>query len=112
MYKITNKKTEVPRFEAKGKAPRDTVYADWILDSLKSHNGEGLTLGAMNERFKLIDKVEAMVKEKKNVLSFENSDFEIIKNSVASAKWLVIDRELSEFGSYISELKPDVEKKK
>lgn len=95
MKTVENKTTKIKVSEDKY-----LTYADLLSIVIDKPIREGITLDEMRRDLRILD----VIKQETETLSFEDKDFEIVKEAVKSSKWAIRHEDLLEFASYISEL--------
>lgn len=104
MTTIENKYTTL-LFET-GK-PEVMNYADIMLLIMNKLSEKGFTVAEMKKDFRVIDVLDAAVKEKKQEISFEDADFQhFLTKYPENFGWGLEHRDLIEFDDYIRAVKP------
>ena len=96
--KLENKKVKV--------LGQEITYFQLIAQCLEATALEGVTIGQMRDKMKVLDKLE---EEKVEIIEDELE--KIILPAVNGMKWSIINQELISFGDYLNNLLGDVEKK-
>lgn len=103
MKNFVNKETEITK-EVDG-VKSAMGYADLALVGLNSMPKEGWTTDEMRKRFRVIDKMETVVKAGiGKSIDLEDADFDTL---VATSKinWAMMHKDLIKFDDYLQELK-------
>lgn len=95
MKTVENKTTEIKVSEEES-----LTYADLLKICIDKPLREGITLDEMRRDLKIL----GVIKDAKDVLEFEDDDFKVVKEAVATSKWAVRHADLLDFASYIESL--------
>lgn len=102
MKTFENKKTTIT--ESNGTETRILGFADLALVGLNAAPKEGWTTDEMRKRFKVIDKLEDVIKAGLgNTVDLEDAEFEILFNT-SKVNWAMMHRDLIKFDDYVQEL--------
>ena len=89
---------------------KEKVIADNYFDLTKrvtnwSNPREGMNVESMRPRFKILDKIEEALKNGKDSIEFEDTEFENIKKYNNQMIWMTPSKEVLEYTDYINGLK-------
>lgn len=81
------------------------TYAEMLQNLVNQPVKEGVSISDMRKNLTIISVIEDAIKEKKEVISFEDSHFETVLSIVDKATWAVNDIAIIDFFDYIQSLK-------
>lgn len=70
---------------------------DLLKVAINAPSQGGYSVSEMSQRLKLLDVVDQAEKSNEDKVSFEDSDFEVLKKLVKDTKWAIISRTVVDF---------------